>query len=207
MRENEAKVAGHSDYIFTTQYDLKAREVATILVSSLQERRDTIGPVLDLNLPKRDIEADIEARMDTLRAAIAKTANLKKERLGMFSKDIKLKILDALHTLDASVLEKRDTLSLKMWGKTFFQLMCQRSSDGGIFRKVLLESILSERKLVIKFISKKAQRKLIAKKVIKDQDASVLKQLSFWIYSLKSKKERGRKGSPPGVTDVTPGMA
>ena len=55
MRENEAKVAGHSDYIFTTQYDLKAREVATILVSSLQERRDTIGPVLDLKLPKRDI--------------------------------------------------------------------------------------------------------------------------------------------------------
>ena len=81
VRENEAYVAGHSQQIFRTAYDRQGREITQTCCNALQEKRDTIGPLLALDLPSQtSVGEDRRERIENLKKDAERKNSLKAEQ-------------------------------------------------------------------------------------------------------------------------------
>ena len=179
-------VAGHSSYTWSSHYDTHTVEATQILVSALQEKRDTIGPLLNLNLPKRPIEVDMKKRMDDLR--LAKKKMRARKNSGLLSRCTFDKILSVIKVADSNVVEHRSTLSFKKFASMIFKIICQPSPRGKNVRITIQCGLTSERANVIKLTTSKALKKLKSGQVLKDFDLDVIHQLVLRIYLATKKK-------------------
>ena len=177
-------VAGHSSYTWSTHYDTKAVEATQILVSALQEKRDTVGPLIKLNLPKRSLEEDMVKRMDELRKVKKKRS---KKRRGILSDSCLEKLSSAIAVVDPTIFAVRST-NLRKDGARNFKAMCHNSLEGIGVRYALKDSLIVESNEVVKFTTSKAFKKLRAGKELKDSDVDVLHQVILSMYSSIKKK-------------------
>ena len=179
-------VAGHSPYTWRTNYDTQCVEATQVLVSALQEKRDTVGPLLNLNLPKRSLDDDMKKRLDELRMTKKKSTQ---RRRGVLSGCTQDKLFTRIKVLDRSVLEVGSTLSLKKWASRLMKSICHPSSDGIAIRDILKSGLFKERQDVISFTTSKAFKKFKSGKEIEDIDIDVLYQVVLRMY-LSAKKKK-----------------
>ena len=184
VRDNESRVAGHSEQTYYEHYDTKAREAASILVSALQtSKRDTIGPVEDLKLPARDIDKDRMIRLEALRKQKVEQRKKVVRNFGFLSSARATALLELLKTADKSLLKQRKSMSLKKWGRLFFQLICS-SVRGKACRDVIVESVRMEKTCVVKFIARNALKLKLGKE-LQFEDLDILYQLMAWGYGVQ----------------------
>lgn len=145
VRDGEKQVAGHSDAVFHEYYNQRAAQTSHVLVTVLQEKRDTLGPVE--NLPTSScIGKDRERRITKFQAEAEreKTRKLKLAKdEGVLHKKkpvsplVKEKFIKAAVGLDPNWISRSQTMDESDWKALTLKLICQEEHEGKVLRECL----------------------------------------------------------------------
>ena len=116
VRINEAQVAEHYSAVFRQYYDQRSAETTHILVSALQETRDTITPLLDLpSKPSTGIDREerFSALLDYSEKMKADKQRSQKEMTDPIKPSMVDKFIEASTNLDSKLISKQTSIKEK----------------------------------------------------------------------------------------------
>ena len=179
IHENEPIIAGHSSSTFRGYYDNKSPQIAHKVVHSLQEKRDTISPLLN-HVPSRSssIGEDRNKRIAELQKQAEEEINEKNKRAKDDKKPVESvvqeRFLETVIEMNPAWVSKN--LAFQEWRELTIHMFCHDSERGKILRDCI-ESILIGRQfldhLKLKINSKRNR------KDISDSDMDCLYQVAI----------------------------
>ena len=176
-------MAGHSDAIRREYYELDAQETTVKAINALQEERDTVTPLEELDLSDNRIGEDRRQRLEDVKEAKAKKATMKNEAKAESSLPVdKLTLMDVVRCglgCDSTWLEKKKCLSPFKWKQMFLRMACRVSKMGKYLRKAVIEA-LKDRKL-LSVVVEKCLNKMKKKRILVDDNFDCLIHLLSWM--------------------------
>jgi hypothetical protein len=188
VRNNEAFISGHSDLEFRRSYDVQAAQNTQTCITALQEKCDTAGPLLELDLPSRtSLGDDRRATLEDLRRSeLAKKiekADLKKEIEDPMDLTMKMKLVRSALDVDSNWIENQARMRELEWMKYTFQMMAANSAASAELRNCMREIICGEgRRKMVKFVVNKLMKKKLSQQLV-DKDGCPVYNIVIWAYS------------------------
>ena len=188
IRDNEPNIAGHSASTFKEHYDQKSAQTTHKVVDSLQLKRDTITPLL--NVPTRpSVGEDRKARIIDLQNQAKEEANDKLIRVQEVKKPVETQMEERFTSvalqMDSNWISERRTKSEFM--EWTFLLCCRNCEEGEEMRECI--RLLMERRQWVEYLTSRINSKKDLGKVIRDSDKDCLHQVKYWYTTIFNKRK------------------
>ena len=176
-------MAGHSKEVFEKFYNTQAAHAAQVLVTALQDQRDTVGPIASLNFHNgamvgMDMRERRNAVQQEAKSKLEARKNSKADKDNPVTEDSKDKLIIALISINPSLSLGGRNMSDTKWLKMILPSICNNWNEIGN----ILEDIFNhEQEMLTSYIVKVCQKKMSKREKLSDTDSDGLLQLLLWV--------------------------
>ena len=179
-------MAGHSKEVFEKFYNTQAAHAAQVLVTALQDQRDTISPIASLNFPNRTmVGMDMRERRDAVQQEAKSKLEARKNSRGNqdnpVTEDSRNKLIIALISINPALSLGGRKMSDIKWLKMILPPICKNWNEIG---HILEDIFYNDQELLMSYVVKVCQKKMGKREKLSDIDSDALIQLMIWVKNV-----------------------